>query len=122
MHITHGQNWIGMRMNHVVCMTVIFAALMSAHAGNVANPDAVELAPLPVPVEFSRDMDAPVAFDASASVSVSCPDAEAVAWLSRHFAEWYGDQTPKVIAAADGDIRRCTTPLLARRCASWGRT
>ena len=69
---------------------------LSAVAGNEANPDAVELAPLPVPVEFVRDMDKPVAFDATATVTVECPDAGAVAWLTRHFADWYGAQAPKV--------------------------
>ena len=98
MHRTRGRNWVEKRMNHLVFMAVAFTALMLAHAGNVANPDAVELVPLPVPVEFSCDMDSPVAFDASAFVTVTCPDAEAVAWLVRHFAEWYGDQAPKIAA------------------------
>ncbi len=74
-------------------MTVV---LLSAFAGNKANPDAIELAPLPMPVEFKSDMDAPVAFDATTSVMLACPDAAAVEWLSRHFADWYGDQAPKV--------------------------
>ena len=98
MNRTSGRNWIVMRMNHAVCLAMALAAWMSAYAGNVANPDAVELMPLPMPAEFSCDMDAPVAFDASASVMVACSDAEAVAWLERHFAEWYGDQAPKVAA------------------------
>ena len=66
-----------------------------AFAGNEANPDAIELAPLPMPVEFKSDMDKPVAFDASTTVVVDCPDAEAVDWLRRHFAEWYGNQAPQ---------------------------
>ena len=75
---------------------------LSAVAGNEANPDAVELAPLPVPVEFVRDMDKPVAFDATATVTVECPDAGAVAWLTRHFNDWYGAQAPKVADGAAG--------------------
>ncbi len=80
-------------------MTVV---LLSAFAGNKANPDAVELAPLPMPVEFKSDMDKPVAFDSTATVTVDCPDAAAVEWLSRHFAEWFGKQAPKVADGAAG--------------------
>ena len=57
----------------LACALVSCAVL----AGNEANPDAVELAPIPVPVEFSSDMDKPVAFDATATVTVECPDASA---------------------------------------------
>ena len=32
------------------------AIALSAYAGNEANPDAIELAPLPMPVEFKSDM------------------------------------------------------------------
>ena len=60
-----------------------------SHKANGANPDAIELAPLPVPVSFRSDMDDPVAFDATTTVSIDCPDPEAAGWLSRHFAEWY---------------------------------
>jgi len=86
-----------------VCRFSFVACLMSllvvpVFAGNTANPDAVELAPLPMPVEFKSDMDAPVAFDASTTVALACPDADAVSWLSRHFAEWYGKEAPKVAA------------------------
>ena len=59
----------------------------TAAAGNAANPDAIELAPLPLPVEFRSDMDRPVAFDASAKVVLDCPDAAAVDWLNRHLAD-----------------------------------
>ena len=103
MHETHGQDRKEMRINLIVCMAMGFATLMSAYAGNGANPDAVELTPLPMPVAFSCDMDSPVTFDASASVTVACPDAEAVVWLGRHFAEWYGDQAPKVVVGASSE-------------------
>ena len=92
-----------MRIDFIICTAMAFAALMSAHAGNGTNPDAVELTPLPMPVAFSCDMDSPVTFDASASVTVACPDAAAVVWLGRHFAEWYGDQAPKVVVGASSD-------------------
>ena len=62
-------------------MLVLVAAAMvavTAAAGNETNPDAVELAPLPMPVEFKSDMDSPVAFDSTTTVVVDCPDAEAV--------------------------------------------
>lgn len=82
---------------------------VSLYAGNRINPDAVELRPLPVPVEFKSDMDRPVAFDETADVTVMCPDTSAVEWLASHFAEWYGKSTPKVakgyvsLALRDGD-------------------
>ena len=63
------------------------------------NPDAIDLAPLPMPREFACDMDAPVPFDAATAVSVDCPDAEAVPWLRAHFAQWFGAHAPKVGAA-----------------------
>ena len=74
----------------------------AAFAGSKANPDAIEFEPLPRPVEFRSDMDKPVAFDASATVVVDCPDAAAAGWLSSHFAGWYGDQSPKVVAGKSG--------------------
>ncbi len=92
---------IYIRHSTFVGMTVL-ALAMPLLAGNKANPDAIELAPLPMPVEFKRDMDKPVAFDASTTVVVDCPDESAVGWLSSHFAEWYGDQAPKVVGGAAG--------------------
>ena len=84
----------------------VFAAAASssvaAFAGNKANPDAIEFEPLPVPAEFKSDIDRPVAFDASATVVVDCPDGAAVGWLSSHLAGWYGDQSPKVVAGKSG--------------------
>ena len=38
---------------------------------NSANPDALELAPLPLPRSFESDMDRPVLFDAATSASRS---------------------------------------------------
>ena len=63
---------------------------------NVPNPDAVELAPLPAPADFESDMDRPVPFDAGTAVLVDCPDPAAAPWLAHHFADWFGDQAPKV--------------------------
>ena len=54
------------------------------------NPDAVELAPLPAPVDFESDMDRPVPFDAGTTVRLDCPDPAAEPWLARHFASWFG--------------------------------
>ena len=82
-----------------VFLAVAFSALAS-FAGNKANPDAVELVPLPMPVEYKSDMDNPVTFDATTTVTVECPDAAAVEWLSSHFAEWYGNGAPKVKLSA----------------------
>ncbi len=71
-------------------------------AGNAANPDAVELAPIPLPAAFKSDIDKPVTFDASTKVTVECPDEEAVPWLNRHFAEWYGAAAPEVRPGSTG--------------------
>ena len=85
-------------MHNAIKLAAVCAALLpfAAFAGNKANPDAIELAPLPVPVQFKADIDKPVAFDASTTVVVDCPDAEGAEWLKRHFSEWYGKDAPKV--------------------------
>ena len=99
------------RLSSVFCLVSLLAV-----AGNEANPDAVELAPLPVPVEFTSNMDAPVAFDATATVTVECPNPDAVPWLARHFVEWYGRQAPKVVlggsqlAATGAGAINCAPP------------
>ena len=69
------------------------------------NPDAVELAPLPAPVDFESDMDRPVPFDAGATVLLDCPDAAAAPWLAAHFADWFGAQAPCVVAEAGAGQR-----------------
>ena len=84
----------------VAILAAIFAVV--ATAGNEANPDAIELAPIPVPVSFTRDMDRPVAFDPSATVVVDCHDTASVPWLRSHFADWFGAQAPKVEAGVAG--------------------
>ena len=55
-----------------ICGIMLAAAMVAvtAAAGNEANPDAIELAPLPMPVEFKSDMDIPVAFDSTTTVVV----------------------------------------------------
>ena len=82
----------------IACLAVAGLSL-AVFADNRANPDAIELMPLPAPVKFTSDMDHPVAFDATATVEVICPDVAAADWLGRHFAEWYGVHAPKVAAA-----------------------
>ena len=91
-------------MHNAIKLAVVCAALLpfAAFAGNKANPDAIELAPLPMPVEFKTDIDKPVAFDASTTVVVDCPDAEGAEWLKHHFSEWYGKDAPKVISGKSG--------------------
>lgn len=87
--------------SHVVVL--VFAVALSssvAMAGNAANPDAIEIEPMPRPVEMSSNMDAPVPFDATTTVTVDCPDAAAVPWLTAHFRDWYGAFAPKSVAGA----------------------
>ena len=80
----------------IAALSVI--AVAASFAGNKANPDAVELAPLPMPVEMTRNIDRPVPFDEKTTIIVDCPDASAVGWLAAHLKEWYGDQAPKAVA------------------------
>ena len=84
----------------LVALSLTVGAVCLTHAGNKANPDAIELSPLPMPVEFKSDIDSPVPFDAGTTVTVDCPDASAVAWLGSHFKEWYADQSPKAVAGS----------------------
>ncbi len=81
---------------HVSLTVAAMFCIAAAKAGNSVNSDVVELKPLPMPVEFKADMDSPVSFDATTTVTLACPDVAAAKWLKSHFAEWYGDQTPKV--------------------------
>ena len=62
-------------MKNTVILAVLSVAAVSVFAGNKANPDAIELAPIPVPREFKSDIDNPVAFDSSVTLDVDCPDA-----------------------------------------------
>ena len=98
-----------MRTRMAVAAVVASAMLpMTLVAGNKANPDAIELVPIPKLIEFRSDMDKPVPFDATTTVTLACPDAAGVEWLRAHFKEWYGEAAPKVaggprfVAAEDG--------------------
>ena len=51
---------------------------------------------------FTCDTKTYVPFDSSTTVTVTCPDAEAVQWVDKHFAEWFGKNAPKVKAGASG--------------------
>ena len=83
-------------------LTVFVAASIVAFAGNQANPDAIELVPLPQPVEFKSDIDRPVAFDETVRVTVDCPDESAAAWLDAHLKEWYGKFAPAAVGGSTG--------------------
>ena len=82
-------------------VSVLFVA-GSAFSGNDINPDAIELIPLPMPIEMKSDMDSPVAFDSRTLVVLECPDAVGVKWLAAHFAEWFGADAPKVTGGKTG--------------------
>ncbi len=86
----------------VMVAGTLLAMSATAFAGNEANPDAIELRPIPMPVAFTSNIDAPVAFDATTKVLVDCADPEGVAWLNRHFKEWYGEHAPVCVAGATG--------------------
>jgi len=83
-------------------LLLFLACALVARAGNVANPDAVEVAPIPFPVEFTQDVDRPVAFDASTQVTLECADVAGRDWLRCHFAAWFGESAPKVVEGATG--------------------
>ena len=85
-----------------IALSLAAGPALRANAGNAANPDAIELAPLPMPVEFRSDMDRPVPFDAATKITVDCPDAKAVDWLNRHLAEWYGANAPRAARGKSG--------------------
>ena len=44
----------------LVALSLTVGAACLTQAGNKANPDAIELSPLPMPVEFKSDIDSPV--------------------------------------------------------------
>ena len=48
---------------------------------------------------FTKNVRAYVPFDATATVTVECPDPAAEKWLASHLKDWYGEQAPKVTAA-----------------------
>ena len=85
------------RLAAIAAICVLPVLIPLSYAGNKANPDAIELAPIPQPVEFKSDMDKPVPFDATTTVSLTCPDVAGEKWLQSHFKEWYGDYAPKVV-------------------------
>ena len=78
----------------LLCVSLL--GFLTVLAGNSVNPDAIELVPLPKPIEFESNIDSPVAFDSTTSVLVDCPDGDGVKWLSSHFADWFGQSAPKV--------------------------
>ncbi len=83
-------------MKNAIILAVLSVTAVSVFAGNKTNPDAIELAPIPVPREFKSDIDNPVAFDSTVTLAVDCPDANGVKWLADHFIKWYGKDAPKV--------------------------
>lgn len=101
---------------------LLAAALAAAgvRAGNAANPDAIELEPMPRPLSFTSDMDAPVPFDETTAVTVDVPDATAVEWLNGHFAAWYGAHAPKAAAGAAGLALRAGDEAYAVRADAAG--
>ena len=80
----------------MTCLFNVLAAVL--FAGNAANPNACELSPIPLPVEFKSDMDRPLDFGQKTVVTVECPDASAATWLGDHLAAWYGAHAPKVVS------------------------
>ena len=92
----------GGKVNMWKGVVVLAAASLATavFAGNAANPDAIELEPMPRPAELVSDMDAPVPFDEKTTVTVDCPDAAAAKWLNDHFAAWYGAFAPKAVSGA----------------------
>ena len=84
----------------VAALTAIVVTTL--FAGNEANPDAIELVPLPQPVEFKSDIDRPVVFDETVRVVVDCPDGFAAPWLDAHLKEWYGEFAPAAVSGSAG--------------------
>lgn len=84
-----------------ICVVTAFLAI-SLTAGNKVNPDALELTPVPLPIEMQSDIDAPVDFNAATTILVDCPDKLAAKWLERHIKEWYGKFAPNVAIGETG--------------------
>lgn len=83
-------------------LIALIGVALVAFAGNQANPDAIELVPLPQPVEFNSDIDRPVPFDETVRVTVDCQDESATAWLDAHLKEWYGEFAPATVSGSAG--------------------
>ena len=47
--------------------------------------------------EFKMNKSSYVPFDATTVLTLDCPDSEGAKWLKAHFAEWFGDASPKVV-------------------------
>ncbi len=47
--------------------------------------------------EFKMNKSSYVPFDATTVLTLECPDPEGAKWLKAHFAEWFGDASPKVV-------------------------
>ena len=86
----------------MMAAAVVAIAVTALFAGNRANPDAIELVPLPQPVEFKSDIDRPVAFDETVRVVVDCPDESSAPWLDVHLKQWYGKFAPKAVQGKSG--------------------
>ena len=71
----------------IICCAVLAACL------------AVTAAPYQT---FKMDQKNYVPFDNTTTVTVECPDEAAAKWIASHYAEWYGDQSPKVKPGATG--------------------
>lgn len=82
--------------------SLVVSLALAVCAGNGVNPVTNEVYPLPVPVAFSADMDAPVPFDAATTVVVEGPGQDAVRWVADHFVQWYGAQAPRVVSGTAG--------------------
>ena len=72
-----------------VCCAMVAAACMARAAE-------------PTYQTFTMEKGKYVAFDAKTTVTVECPDEAAAKWIASHYAEWYGDQSPKVRPGATG--------------------
>ena len=79
-------------------LLVVTVLILKGWCGNVANPETVDLMPTPVPQSFVSDIDHPVPFDQTTTVTLACPDTNAVHWLSEHLSAWYGVYSPRVVS------------------------
>ena len=73
-----------MRTNAIILTLAVAELSQAAFGGNAVNPDAIELAPLPMPVEFKSDMDSPVPFDRDTVVTVAGKCCESGDLIQEH--------------------------------------
>ena len=93
--------------NKILLAGVATLVFFAAFAGSAANPDAIELTPIPRPRVFESDMDHPVALKrVVVAVGTETEPGTAKQWLKTHFREWFGEFAPEVAEERTASVRQ----------------